>query len=224
MQNNVTTSFNPLWGWYPIAGAISMLIGGGIWGATGTDLWASLENNTISEYLKAVENLQTVACVQTTFWILGLILIGVGGRLMSSLCKNKIGAAKTALTFMQTGVAVGIVAFITMLSLITKISPDSSQNTVLIATTIGWIGASLDNIATVLVISAGPFLLSLAGSGEWVPNWLRYWGFFAGLIGVLAVAGFYFSPLSMMVFLLLPFGMGWLIAAGIVILKIKPDS
>ena len=224
MQNNVTTSFNPLWGWYPIAGAISMLIGGGIWGATGTDLWASLEENTMADYLKIMGNIKLLSILHTSFWTLGLLIIGMGGALMAYLCKYKPVIAKAALVCINTGVAIGVVAFITMLSLVVQIAPDTSATAVMVANTIGWIGAFADNLATVLVIGAGPFLLSLSGDREWIPKWLKYWGFLAGLVALLAIAGFYFSPLSEMVFLLIPVGMGWLIGAGIVIIKIKTDS
>ena len=53
------------------------------------------------------------------------------------------------------------------------------------------------------------------------PVWLERWGYLAGVVGILTVAIAYIpvARLSPYVFLIVPVGLGWLIAAGVVLLR-----
>ena len=112
-----------------------------------------------------------------------------------------------------------IVAFVIMLGLALKIAPQIGEQHIALATSLGWIATRLDDLATILIIGAGPFFFSVAGHGEWAPGWLRIWGFLAGIVGLGAVAGAYISILSFLNFALIPVGMLWMIAAGIVLIR-----
>ena len=83
----------------------------------------------------------------------------------------------------------------------------------------GWIGARADDLATALIIGIGPLFLSLAGHGEWVPTWQLRFGGLAGVVGVLSVAFLYLPGMAAYSLIILPVGMGWMIAAGVVLLR-----
>ncbi len=220
MENQLTT-FNSKWGYYSIFGAVSMLIGAALWGSTGTDLWAALASNTIDSYLSALAPVKTQLAANTSFWILGVILFAVGIFIMGDLCTKNKGLGTLAKICGNIGASLGIVSFLIMLSIAIQIAPDNSPSAVLIAKTIGWIGANMDSLATILLIGASPLILSLGGSNDWVPNWLAIWGYIAGLVGCCAIIGLFVPSLSFFAFVILPFGIGWHIAAGVVVTRKK---
>ncbi len=199
-------------GYMAFFGAISMLIGAGFWGASGTDLWQALENHQMEDYLAQMEPVRHLLVLGTFFWSLGVLLLGTSISLMSGLSSAKSGLANLVLVCIQCAVPVAIVSFITMLSL--AIHPPSAE----VAYTIGWIGARLDDIATLLMIGAGPLFLSLMGRGDWMPKWLTVWGYLAGLSGLLAIVGMLIN-FSAIGFIIIPVGLGWMIAVGVILIK-----
>lgn len=149
-----------------IAGALSMFAGAACWGASGTDLWSALANNQIDQHLHQVTAVKSLLVANTSFWILGVLLMGTAGNLMSGYCHSGRGIAKLATTVISAAVPMAIVAFITMLApAIYTPSPDTAYLT-------GWIGTRLDDLATALIIGAFPLLISIAGRNDWVPGWL----------------------------------------------------
>lgn len=206
-------------GYFTLLGAVTMIIGAALWGSTGTDLWAALANESMGDYLIAVSSFKTRLVANTTFWSLGVILLGMGICGLADQSTHRAGMATIASFCARIGVGMGLVSFIVMLSLAIQIAPDTSSESVRLAKVMGWIGTRLDDIATILIIGVGPVFLSLAGRNHWVPGWLKTWGFIAGLVALVAFAGLYISSLSSMAILLVPFGMGWMIAAGIVAIR-----
>lgn len=197
-----------------IAGALSMFAGAACWGASGTDLWNALATHQIDEHLLQVTAVRSLLVVNTSFWILGVLLMGTAGNLMSGYCHSKRGLAKLATTVINAAVPMAIVAFTTMLApAIYTPSPDTAYLT-------GWIGARLDDLATALIIGAFPLLISIAGRKNWVPGWLLIFGVIAGIAGVLAIIAI-LTGIVPLGFIIIPVGLGWMIAAGIVLLKKK---
>ncbi len=199
-------------GYVSICGAISMFIGAAFWGASGTDLWQALANNQMEDYLYDVGSAKPLLVVNTFFWIVGVILLASAGTSMSGFSISRPGLANMGMVIMLAGSAIAIVSFIIMLSLAFY------PGTVELASIIGWIGARMDDIATMMIIGYGPLCLSIAGRGDWVPPWLNIWGIMAGFAGLIGLVGLLSSivPLS---FIIIPFGLGWMIAAGVVLIK-----
>lgn len=209
MANTKTWGFA---GSVSIAGAITMLIGAGFWGASGTDLWQTLANNQMENYLSQMPMVKQILVINTCFWVLGALLIATALKLMAGFCNSKPGTAQMAKQFSGSGASVAIVSFIIMLSL--AINTPSVE----LATVIGWIGTRLDDIATALIIGFSPLCISVAGKAEWVPGWLAIWGYLAGITGLLVVISM-LSGIVALGFIIIPFGIGWMIAAGIVLIK-----
>lgn len=209
MTNKKTMTFAGL---VSITGAITMLIGAACWGASGTDLWQALANRQLESYLSLLPSVKPLLVVNTTFWTLGALIMVSALTLMSGFCVSSPGLAQMAKVFAQTGVSLAIVSFIVMLSL-AIVDPS-----VEVATIIGWIGARIDDTATVLIIGFSPLFLSIAGKRDWVPRWLSIWGYFAGITGVLSIISM-LTGIVALGFIIIPFGIGWMIAAGIVLAK-----
>lgn len=201
-------------GYVSIAGAVSMLVGAALWGATETDLWQALANNQMESYLSQLEPVKQLLVANTIFWIIGVLLFGTAGTIMSSFCTSSPRLAQLALVLMRSAIPIAIVSFIIMLSL--AIHPPEVDS----ANTIGWIGTRLDDLATILIIGASPLLLSIAGRTDWIPGWLSVWGYLAGIAGFLGIVSLLTGQVALGL-IILPFGIGWMIAAGIVLFRKK---
>ena len=195
-----------------IAGAVSMLIGAAFWIASGTDLWQALADNQMEIYLAQLPDVSQLLVLNTSFWVLGVLLMATAATLMATYCTSNPALAQMGKVFSRTGASIAIVSFLLMLSLAVV------NSTVDIATIIGWTGTRLDGIATMLIIGFSPLFLSIAGRADWVPGWLYNWGFLAGLAGVLCIISAYTGIIELE-FVIIPIGIGWKIAAGIVLIK-----
>ncbi len=201
-------------GYVSIAGAVSMLAGAALWGASATDLWQALANNQMESHLAQLEPVKQLLVANTIFWILGVLLLGTAVSLMSGFCSSNPRMAQLTLVFIRSAVPIAIVSFIIMLSLaIHPPAVDSANN-------IGWIGVRLDGLATVLIIGTSPLFLSIGGRTDWVPGWLAVWGYLAGIAGLLVVIGMLTGVVDLE-FFIIPFGIGWMIAAGVVLIRKK---
>lgn len=189
-----------------------MLIGAASWGASGTDLWQALATSQMEGYLSQLPDARQLLVVNTFFWVLGVLLMATAGTMMAKFSTSNPGLAQMAKVFSRTGASIAIVSFIIMLSLAIVIP------SVDIATIIGWIGARLDDIATMLIIGFSPLCLSIAGKGDWIPGWLNVWGYLAGISGLLGIISL-MTGIVALGFIIIPFGIGWKIAAGIVLIK-----
>jgi hypothetical protein len=199
-------------GYVSIAGAISMLIGAAFWGASGTDLWVALADNQMEAYLSQLTAARHMLVINTTFWVLGVLLLATAGTLMSRFCISRPGLAHMGMVFMRTAASIAIVSFIAMLALAFY------SNSVEVASIMGWTGARLDDIATMLLVGFGPMCISFAGKSEWVPRWLVVWSILAGLAGLVGIVGL-LTGIVPLGFIIIPFGIGWMIAAGIVLIS-----
>ncbi len=220
MNTEELTSYSKFGGKAAISGAVLMLIGAALWASSGTDLWQALRDGTMSSYLEAAGEAKAQLTANITFWIIGVITLGIAGKVMADLTAKK-GLVSAALVCLITAVPLAVVSFIAMLSLTIQIAPDTSAVSVSIANVVGWIGARSDDLATALIIGIMPLFISKAGYGNWVPKWLLIWGYITGLFGLISIAAIYIPSLFNLGFLIVPAGIGWMIAAGVVLLRRK---
>ena len=206
-------------GYTVIAATVTMLIGAILVFTSGTDLWMALDSGDMAGYLATAAGVKGQLVANLSFWILGVLIFGVAGSMLASLCAQRRPLAKIALVCYQTAVPLVIVAFIAMLSVVVQLSGESAATAVSIAEVIGWIGARADDLATALIIGLGPLFIALAGHGEWVPTWLLRWSYLTGLIGLLSLVFLYIPGMTSYGLIILPVGMGWMIAAGVVLLR-----
>lgn len=206
-------------GYTSLGGAIIMVIGAALWGTSGTDLWAALDAGDVAGYLVAAGAVRGQLVANLTFWIVGVVILGVAGAAMANLCVKRRAMGQIALACIRTGVPLVIVSYIAMLAVVVQIAPDASATSVAIANVVGWIGVRADDLATALILGAMPFFLALAGRDEWMPVWLARWGYLNGIVGLLSLVVLYIPPLRGLSFIIIPLGVAWLIAAGIVLIR-----
>ena len=195
------------------------IFGAILWGTSGADLWVALDSGDVAGYLAAAGAVQAQLIANLTLWMVGVLILGMAGVALANLCVQRPLLAQMALVCIRTGVPLVLVAYIAMLALVVQIAPDTSATSVAIAQVVGWIGVRADDLATALMIGAAPLFLSLAGRDEWAPVWLVRWGYLAGVIGLLSLVVLYIPPLRGLGFIIIPVGVAWMIAAGIVLLR-----
>ena len=199
-------------GYVSVAGAVSMLAGAALLQASGTDLWYALADNQMESHLIQLNPVKQLLVANTIFWIIGVLLLGTAVSFMSGFCSSKPRLPHLTVAFIRSAVPVAIVSFILMLSL--AIHPPAVES----AINIGWIGTRLDGVATILIIGASPLFLSIAGRADWVPGWLAAWGYLAGVAGLLGIIGMLTGIVDLEM-IIIPFGIGWMIAAGVVLIR-----
>ena len=208
-----------LGGYTAIAGAVTMVIGAILWGTSGTDLWAALDSGDMAGYLVATASVKTQLVANLSVWILGVLILGVAGTMMAEMCQRRRVLAQIGLISFRTAVPLVLVSYIAMLAVVVQLSGATDTTAVAIAEVVGWIGARADDLATALIIGAGPLFISMAGHGEWVPTWLLRWSYLCGVAGVLSIAFLYIPGMVAYGFIIIPIGVGWMIAAGVVLLR-----
>jgi hypothetical protein len=175
------------------AGSACAITGAVLLTISGADLDVALATDDIAGYLtKAGANAGLLA-TNLTFWIVMVFLIGIAGTAMSALCRRRKVIARMALLAYWSGVPLVISAYVVWLAIIVRIAPDNSPTAVLVADTLGWYATHADWVATILVLSIGPLLISIAGRGEWVPTWLFRGSLVATFAGILNAAAMLFG-------------------------------
>jgi hypothetical protein len=213
------TTYARLAGLTALGGGIIMIIGAVLYFSSGTDLWAAVDGGDMTGYLTAVGGVKAQLVASLSFWIVGVLLLGTAANAQVNLCEQRQALAQVARVCAGTAVPLAMISFIAMMSLVVKIAPDTSPAAIAIADVVGWIGARADDLATALIIGFAPLFISLAGQGDWVPNWLARWGYLAGLIGLLSLIVLYIPALAAFGFLIVPVGIGWMLVTGIVLLR-----
>ena len=204
-----------------LIGAIVMIIGAVLLFSTGTDLWAAVDGGDMAGYLTAAGAVKGQLVANLTFWIVGVLILGMAWNALIKLDNQRTVPAQIAGVCAAVGVPLAVVSMLVMMALVVQIAPDTSEISVAMANVAGWIGIRADDLATALIIGLAPFFLSLAARGGWMPSWLAVWGYLAGIVGLLSTVVYLIPSLAGMGLLIVPVGMGWMIAAGIVLLRQK---
>lgn len=200
-----------------ITGSLAMLAGAGLSMASGTDLWGALVADDMAAHLSDAGGSSTLIVANLFLWVAGVILLGIAGTMFTDLCEHRPSIGRAAQVCFRTAVPMAIVAFIIMAAVTVQIAPDTTAIAVADASVLGWIGARLDDLATVLLIGYGPLLMSVAARGDWMPVWLSRWGWLAGLAGVLSNAVMFLPHLYQLGLIIVPIGIGWMLAAGMLL-------
>lgn len=219
LNRAAASSTAQLSGYVTLAGTVTMLIGAALWGTSGTDLWAALDTGDMAGYLAAAGAVKAQLVANLSVWVLGTFIIGIAGTLLAELPTRRRTLTQAALVCYRTAVPLVIVSYIAMLAVVVQLGGDTSGTAVSLAEVVGWIGARADDLATALILGAAPLLLSLAGHKEWAPTWLLRWSYLSGLAGLFSIAVLYLPGMTTYGFIILPIGMGWMLATGIVLLR-----
>lgn len=201
------------------AAAGLMAAGGIIKRVTDADLDAALMDGTLGDYLNVVADHEAAVTINLSAWIIGVLLWGAAAVVVTTLSDRREVAARIALACYWTGVPLAVASFVAWLSLVTQIGPDANAQQLDIAAVVGWFASRADWIATAIIAGLGSMLLSVAGRDLWAPRWLLWWGALAGLAGAVTVVAIITGGLTTYGQVIIPVGVGWNVAAGVVLLR-----
>lgn len=187
--------------------------------ASGADLDLALATGDLSGYLSGAAEVQSILVWNLSLWIGGVFGLGSAGVMLAAMGEERPATARMGRLCYTTAVPLAMAAFVAWLALVVQLAGEPSELTVTMAEVLGWYASRADWTATVLIVGFGPLLVSLAGRDDWVPSWLLVWGFLAAGAGVLTVLAMFIGGLTGYGFLIVPVGLGWTIAAGIVLLR-----
>lgn len=209
-----------------IVGAIIMLAGAATWVSTGTDLDAALMACTVPEYLIATHAKSGPLAVNIALWTLGAVIMCAGGVQLAVLGRSHPQPAAIAAFAYAVGAASAIVFFPLWYGIIVGLSPAQAAGAEVsaFAIALGHGATTADWLATVMILAVGGLAVAHAGRDTWVPRWLRIWSYFIGVAGALTLLGLVLGDRSTYAMLIVPIGIGWLIAAGIVAMRMKPQD
>ncbi len=221
-MNNKNINFTTRLGAYSaIGGSLIMIVGAALGIASGADLDLALASGDTASYLTTAGAASQMVTANLIVWIIGVIIFGVAGTALAALCEQRQMMAQIARYSYWISVPLVIAAYVAWLTIVVQIAPDNSPTAVLLTEVVGWFASRADWIATILILSCGPALISLAGRDEWVPTWLVRWGYVAIIAGLLNAIAMLTGGSGLLTYglLILPVGLGWTIAAGIVVLQ-----
>lgn len=219
MNNNFEKSATKIGAFTTLLGSICMLGGAAIWGASGADIDVFLASNDMVGYLTAASASRTMLIANLSLWIVGVLLLGVAATMMTYLSReNQIISLIVRYNY-WVGLPIVVISYVAWLSVVVRLTAYEPSSVSAIAEAVGWFAARADWVATVLVLGTGPLLLSLAGKNSWVPKWLMVWSYFCLVAGFLNIIAMYLGGLTTYGFLIIPVGMGWMVAAGVVLYK-----
>ena len=219
MENQNIHTTTKIGAYAALIGALCMLAGATFWGISGADLEKALYNGDLANYLINANENYTLVISNLSLWIFGVTVIGISGTMMASLCVQRQAISTIAMYIYWISVPLLIASYVAMLTVVVQLSPDSSVTAVSIAGAMGWFGTRADWIATIFMLGIGPALISVAGRADWVPKWLARWGFLALFASLLTAIAMYAGGLTTYGVLIIPVGLGWTIAASIVLFR-----
>jgi hypothetical protein len=202
-----------------LSGAIIMIFGAILYFSSGTDLWAAVDGGDIAGYLITAGTVKSQLIANLSLWIIGVLVLGTAWHAIIPLCVQKPVQAKIATIFVSSAVPLAIVSYIMMLVLIVLIAPDTSSTSLIVAKIVGWIAIRTDDLATALLIGFPPLFVTIAARRDWMPNWLATWGYLAGVVGLFSLIVLYIPELIKFGMIIIPVGVGWMVAVGIVLLR-----
>lgn len=201
-------------------GAGVMLLGAGIWASTSADIDVALVTGEMAAYLVAAAEHRAALVANLSLWIVGVLGLGAAGTAMAAVGNGPALIRDLARFVYWVATAVAIGAFVAWLAIVVQLTAATSPTGVAIAEVVGWYAYRADGVATALIIGVGPALLARAGRGDWVPGWLFGWGHFAAFTAVLSFLPYFVPAVPFgLTFVIVPVGIGWTLAAGIVLLR-----
>lgn len=207
-----------------LIGSILMILGAAFLGISGADLDASLSKNDLAEYLISAQENQFMLITNLSLWIMGVILLGIAGIMMAYLGKECTILSKLSSYNYCIAIPIVVIAYSAWLAIVVRLSAYDSEASTLLAEVLGWFASRANWIATILVLGTGPFFITLAGRKSWVPKWLQFWSYIALFTGLLNFIAMFADGLTTYGFLIIPVGMGWMVASFFVLIRLSQNK
>lgn len=220
MQPSLTMPNRPM-GLIAIASSLIMFTGAMLLVASGLDLDVALASGTMADYLAGIPEVRGLLVANLVLWIVGVLAWGVAGDAFSRLSSSSPTFTLLARACYSFGIPVVVASYAAWLTVVVVLGGPPTEGTLATGTAFGWFASRADWVATILVVGLGPFFLSLGGRGTWAPRWLVVWGGIAAVCGALNAVAMLTggAGLTTYGFIIIPVGLGWQIAAGVVVLR-----
>ena len=218
VEANSAVEMKQVTGWAAIIGTILMVIGAILWGSSGTDLWLALNDGDVAGYLVAIAEVKWQLIANLTFWITGVHILTFAGVQLARIGGERQASAAIAATIYRIAGPIVVIAYVAMLVLIVRLAGETSLAAVTVADVVGWIGVRADDLATALILGAGPFVIALGSQNGWMSTALRRLGYMCGFLGAVSLVAV-FMAINNLGFIILPFGMVWFVWSGATVLR-----
>ncbi len=202
-----------------LVGSTCMIAGAVLMGISGADLDTALDRNELANYLTVAGDNKSLLIANLTIWIIGVIITGLAATLMVNLGEPQKVLSRIVTYNYSIAIPIVVVAYSAWMVIVVRLTSHNPQESVVLAEIMGWFASRADWIATILVLGIGPFLISLSGKNYWVPKWLLVWSYFTLFAGFLNLVAMFAGGLTTYGFLIIPVGMGWMIASFFVLTK-----
>lgn len=202
-----------------LIGSLCMLGGAAIWAISGADIDQAIYDKDLAGYLSAAKGSQGLLIANLSIWIIGVILLGAGATMMAFISGQRPVLASLVRYNYWIGISIVVISYMAWLAVVVQLAPSGSPAAVVAAEAMGWFAVRADWVATALVLGSGPALLAAAGRSFWAPNWLRIWSYVALFTGFLTTLAQFTGGLTSYGFLIIPVGMGWMLAASVVLFR-----
>ncbi len=207
-----------------LVGSICMILGAALLNFSGADLDGALSNKTLTEYLIAANENRILLITNLTLWIFGVITLGIAGTMMANLNKNETILSKIVNYNFTIAIPIVVIAYAMWLAIVVRLSAHDAGDAAILADVLGWFASRADWIATILVLGTGPFLITISDTTKWVPKWLRIWSYIALFAGLLNLIAMMADGLTSYGFLIIPVGMGWMVASFFVLSRLSRNK
>lgn len=204
-----------------LIGSICMILGAVLLAITGADLDDALVKSNLSDYMILAQENKILLITNLTLWLFGVIILGIGGIMMAHLGNECTILSKIAGYNYYIAIPIVVIAYSAWLAIVVRLSVYENETSALIAEIMGWFASRADWIATILMLGTGPLFISLAGRKIWVPKWLRIWSYVALATGVLNLIAILANGLTTYGFLIIPVGLGWMVASFFVLSRLS---
>jgi hypothetical protein len=185
-----------------------MFAGAAVWSSTGTDLWASLSDGTIADYLVEVEGNRGALTLNLVLWIVGATALGAGGSVVAG--RESHPAGHLARFVYLAGAVLAVVSFTVWLGLV-RVGASLDAAT---AELVGFAVTRLDDVATLALIGVGPVCVALA-SPSWMGRRLKGAAGAVALASLLSLVAMFTDSAMSYGFVIVPVGLLWTLAAGV---------
>jgi hypothetical protein len=201
-----------------IAAAVVMLVGAALWAALGADIDAAVTDGTVAEHARDIADNVGLEVAHLAVWIVGVTLLAFAAVAHAGTTDVRRDVARLGAAAALIGAATAIVAFLAMATF-AHLAPQADSTSMPTLEALAFLGSRLDWVATIGVVGLAPAFLAQAATRTWAPRWLVIWGYVAGALGVLTAVAIFAGGLGTYGFVIVPVGLGWYIAAGVVQLR-----
>lgn len=204
-----------------IAGSACAVTGAALLATSGADLDVALASGQIAEYLALAGQTRGLLIANLTIWIVMVFLMGAAAVAMTILSESQRLLSDLARYCYFVGAPLVFGAYVAWLAIVVQVAPSATPDAIAVTEVIGWFASRADWVATILVVGIGPTFLAFAGRDSWAPGWLVKWSVVTALAGCLNALAMLTggAGLSTYGFAIIPIGVGWMVAAGVVLLR-----